>query len=216
MAARPLTEQTCGVSYYEDQVVPRLIDVMLGTKAVGQLRKQVAAGLSGEVLEVGFGSGLNVPYYPPAVTRVQAVDPAMVGRKLAAKRIAASRVPVEFVGLDGQHLPVESGSIDHVLITWTMCTIPDIETALAEMRRVLRPGGQMHFIEHGLAPDPKVVRWQHRLNPIENRVAGGCNLNRPIDTLIENAGFSFDQLETFYGKGPKSFSYFYEGVATPA
>jgi ubiquinone/menaquinone biosynthesis C-methylase UbiE len=204
------------VSYYEDQVVPRLIDVVLGTKAVGKLRQQVAASLSGEVLEVGFGSGLNVPYYPPGVTRVQAVDPAMVGRKLAAKRIAASRVPIDFVGLDGEHLPVASGSIDHVLITWTMCTIPNIETALAEMRRVLRPGGQLHFIEHGLAPDANVVKWQHRLNPIENRLAGGCNLNRPIDTLIENAGFSFDELETFYGKGPKSFSYFYEGVASPA
>jgi ubiquinone/menaquinone biosynthesis C-methylase UbiE len=204
------------VSYYEDQVVPRLIDVMLGTKAVGELRQQVASALSGEVLEVGFGSGLNVPYYPPAVTRVLAVDPAVVGRKLAAKRIAASRVPIEFVGLDGEHLPVESGSIDHVLITWTMCTIPDIETALSEMRRVLRPDGQMHFIEHGLAPDAKVAKWQHRLNPLENRLAGGCNLDRPIDTLIENAGFSFDELKRFYGKGPKSFSYFYEGVASPA
>jgi ubiquinone/menaquinone biosynthesis C-methylase UbiE len=203
------------VSYYEDQVVPRIIDVVLGTKAVGQLRQQVASGLSGDVLEVGFGSGLNVPYYPPAVTRVQAVDPAVVGRKLAAKRIAASRIPIEFVGLDGQHLPVESDSIDHLLITWTMCTIPDIETALSEMRRVLRPGGQMHFIEHGLAPDVNVVKWQHRLNPIENRLAGGCNLNRPIDTLIQGAGFRFDELNRFYGKGPKSFSYFYEGVASP-
>ena len=204
------------MSYYEDQVVPRLIDVMLGTKAVGKLRQHVASPLSGEVLEVGFGSGLNVPYYPPEVTRVQAVDPAMVGRKLAAKRIAASPVPIEFVGLDGEQLPVESGTIDHVLITWTMCTIPDIETALSEMRRVLRPGGQMHFIEHGLAPDAKVVKWQHRLNPLENRLAGGCNLNRPIDTLIQGAGFRFDELNRFYGKGPKSFSYFYEGVASPA
>jgi ubiquinone/menaquinone biosynthesis C-methylase UbiE len=189
---------------------------MLGTKALGRLRRQVASGLSGEVLEVGFGSGLNVPYYPPEVARVQAVDPAAVGRKLAAERVAASNVPIEFVGLDGEHLPVESGSIDHVLITWTMCTIPDIETALSEMRRVLRPGGQMHFIEHGLAPDAKVAKWQHRLNPLENRLAGGCNLNRPISTLIENAGFSFVELNTFYGKGPKSFSYFYEGVASPA
>lgn len=204
------------MSYYEEQVVPRVIDVMLGTKAVGKLRQEVASALSGEVLEVGFGSGLNVPFYPPAVTHVQAVDPAMVGRKLAAKRIVASHVPIEFVGLDGEHLPVESGSIDHVLITWTMCTIPDIETALSEMRRVLRPGGQMHFIEHGLAPDANVVKWQHRLNPLEKRLAGGCNLNRPIDTLIQGAGFRFDELNTFYGKGPKSFSYFYEGVASPA
>jgi ubiquinone/menaquinone biosynthesis C-methylase UbiE len=204
------------VSYYADQVVPRLVNAMLRNKEFGQLRRQVAAGLSGEVLEVGFGSGLNVPYYPTTITRVQAVDPATLGRKLAAERLAASSVPIEFVGLDGAQLPVESGSIDHVLITWTMCTIPDIATALAEMRRVLRPGGQLHFVEHGLAPDAKVAAWQHRLNPLEKRLAGGCNLNRPIDQLITQAGFSFDELETFYGKGPKSFSYLYKGVASPA
>ncbi len=204
------------MSFYEDQVVPRLVNALLGNKEFGELRRRVASGLSGQVLEVGFGSGLNVPYYPSSVTRVQAVDPATLGRKLAAGRLAASSVPVEFVGLDGAHLPVESGSIDHVLITWTMCTIPDVATALSEMRRVLRPGGQMHFIEHGLAPDAKVARWQQRLNPLERRLAGGCNLNRPIDELIQQAGFSFDELETFYGKGPKSFSYLYEGVASPA
>jgi len=204
------------VSFYEDQVVPRLVNTMLSNKEFGKLRRRVASGLSGEVLEVGFGSGLNVPYYPPSVARVQAVDPATLGRKLAAERLAASPIPIEFVGLDGAQLPVESGSIDHVLITWTMCTIPDVGTALSEMRRVLRPGGQMHFVEHGLAPDAKVATWQHRLNPIERLLAGGCNLNRPIDTLIRQAGFSFDELETFYGKGPKSFSYLYTGVASPA
>ena len=204
------------MSYYEDQVVPRLVNALLGNKELAKLRRRVASGLSGEVLEVGFGSGLNVPYYPSSVTRVQAVDPAIVGRKLAAGRLAASSVPIEFVGLDGAHLPVESGSIDHVLITWTMCTIADIDSALSEMRRVLGPGGKMHFIEHGLAPDAPVAKWQHRLNPLERRLAGGCNLNRPIDALIQQAGFSFDQLETFYGSGPKSFSYLYEGVASPA
>lgn len=204
------------MSFYEDQVVPRLVNTMLSNKEFGKLRRTVASGLSGEVLEVGFGSGLNVPYYPPAVTRVQAVDPATLGRKLAADRLAATPIPVEFIGLDGAQLAVESGTIDHVLITWTMCTIPDIDTALSEMRRVLRPGGQMHFVEHGLAPDAKVATWQHRLNPLEQRLAGGCNLNRPIDALITQAGFSFDELETFYGKGPKSFSYLYKGVASPA
>jgi ubiquinone/menaquinone biosynthesis C-methylase UbiE len=189
---------------------------MLGNKEFGKLRREVASGLAGEVLEVGFGSGLNVPHYPSAVTRVQAVDPATLGRKLAAARLATSTIPVEFVGLDGAQIPVASASIDHVLITWTMCTIPDVEAALAEMRRVLRPHGQMHFVEHGLAPDAKVATWQHRLNPLERRLAGGCNLNRPIDALITQAGFSFDELETFYGKGPKSFSYLYKGVASPA
>jgi ubiquinone/menaquinone biosynthesis C-methylase UbiE len=204
------------VSFYEDRVVPRLVNTMLSNKEFGKLRRIVASGLSGEVLEVGFGSGLNVPYYPPSVTRVQAVDPATLGRKLAAQRLAATPIPVEFIGLDGAQLAVESGSIDHVLITWTMCTIPDIDAALSEMRRVLRPGGRMHFVEHGLAPDAKVARWQHRLNPLERRLAGGCNLNRPIDALITQAGFSFDELETFDGKGPKSFSYLYKGVASPA
>lgn len=203
------------MGYYEDQVVPRLIDVLLGTKELGALRQRVASRLSGEVLEVGFGSGLNVPHYPSTVARVQAVDPATTGRKLAAKRVAASRVPIEFVGLDGAALPIESSSIDHVLVTWTMCTIPDVQQALSEMRRVLRPGGQVHFVEHGHAPDTKVSKWQDRLNPIQKRIAGGCNLNRPIDSLMEGAGFGFDELETYYGKGPKSFSYFYEGVATP-
>jgi ubiquinone/menaquinone biosynthesis C-methylase UbiE len=204
------------VAFYEDQVVPRLINVLLGTKELGQVRQRVASRLSGEVLEVGFGSGHNVPFYPSTITRVQAIDPALTGRKLGAKRIAASPVPIEFVGLDGAALPLETGSIDHVLLTWTMCTIPDIETALGEMRRVLGPGGQMHFMEHGRAPEAKVARWQDRINPIERRLAGGCNLNRPIRELIEGAGFSFDHLDTYYGKGPRSFSYFYEGVASPA
>ncbi len=203
------------MGYYQDQVVPRLVDVLLGTKELGALRQRVASRLSGEVLEVGFGSGLNVPHYPSSVARVQAVDPATTGRRLAAKRVAASRVPIEFVGLDGAALPIESDSIDHVLVTWTMCTIPDVQQALSEMRRVLRSGGHVHFVEHGRSPDAKVSKWQDRLNPIQKKIAGGCNLNRPIGSLMEGAGFGFDELETYYGKGPKSFSYFYEGMATP-
>jgi SAM-dependent methyltransferase len=140
------------VGFYREQVLPRVTDVTLGRQEYAVIRQRVAAGLAGEVLEVGFGSGLNVPYYPRAVTRVLAVGPANAGRKLAAGRLARSQVPVEFAGLDGQALPVSSASIDHVLITWTLCTIPDAEAALAEMRRVLRPGGQLHFAEHGRSP----------------------------------------------------------------
>jgi ubiquinone/menaquinone biosynthesis C-methylase UbiE len=202
------------VGFYDDRVLPHVIDFLLGNKEFGKLRARVASGLSGEVLEVGFGSGLNVPYYPATIARVQAVDPALTGRKIAAKRLATCPVPVEFVGLDGARLPVESESIDHVLITWTMCTIPDLDGALSEMHRVLKPGGQVHFVEHGLAPDAKVARWQDRLNPMQQRLAGGCNLNRPIDRSIENAGFALAELETFYGKGPRAYSYLYEGVAT--
>src|SRR5688572_13507333 len=142
------------MGFYEEHILPRAVDVLLSGKEFAKLRARVAADLTGEVLEVGFGSGRNVPYYPQAVKRVRAVDPATVGRKLAAKRVAASRVPIEYVGLDGEDLPLEDASVDHVLTTWTLCTIPDVPRALAEIRRVLRPGGALHFLEHGLSPDP--------------------------------------------------------------
>ncbi|HEY8215687.1 MAG TPA: class I SAM-dependent methyltransferase, partial [Acidimicrobiia bacterium] len=129
------------MGFYEREVLPRFVDVALSGKQFERLRARVASRLEGEVLEVGFGSGRNVPHYPPTVTRVQAVDPAVAGRKLAAKRVAASGVPVEYVGLDGERLPADDASVDHVLTTWTLCTIPDVDRALGEIRRVLRPGG---------------------------------------------------------------------------
>jgi ubiquinone/menaquinone biosynthesis C-methylase UbiE len=178
------------------------------------VRARVSAGLAGEVLEVGFGSGLNVPHYPAGVDRVRAVDPATIGRKLAAKRVAASRVPIEYVGLDGQALPVDSGSVDHVLITWTMCTIPDVASALGEIHRVLRPGGALHFVEHGRSPNTKVAQWQDRLNPLQRRLFGGCNLNRPIDQIVAQAGFTLTQIENYYMNGPKPMGYMFEGLAT--
>ena len=202
------------MGFYEDRVLPRFVDIALGGKPFRRVRSRVAAGLSGEVLEVGFGSGPNVPYYPDAVTRVRAIDPATKGRKLARKRLAASRVPVEFVGLDGQDLPLDDASVDHVLTTWTLCTIPDVERALAEVRRVLRPGGALHFAEHGRSPDPKVARWQDRLTPIQRRVAGGCHLNRPIGELVARSGLELTRVENYAMPGPKAFGYMYEGVAT--
>jgi ubiquinone/menaquinone biosynthesis C-methylase UbiE len=178
------------------------------------IRARVCASLDGDVLEVGFGSGLNVPYYPPAVTRVRAVDPATIGRKLAAKRVASSSVPVEYVDLDGQALSLESDSIDHVLTTWTLCSIPDVGRALSEIRRVLRSGGLFHFVEHGRSPDPNVAAWQNRLTPFQRRVAGGCHLNRPIDQLVLSSGLKLTRLENYYAKGPRPFGYMFEGVAT--
>jgi ubiquinone/menaquinone biosynthesis C-methylase UbiE len=204
------------VGFYEEQVLPRFVDVALGAKALAKLRRRVASELDGEVLEVGFGSGRNVPYYPPTVKRVQAVDPATVGRKLAAKRVDASPVPVEYVGLDGESLPLDDASVDHVLTTWTLCTIPDVGRALGEMHRVLRPGGTLHFLEHGRSPDAKVVRWQDRLTPMQRRLAGGCHLNRPIDDLLTSSAFEISRLDNYYVKGPKVFGYMYEGVATPS
>jgi ubiquinone/menaquinone biosynthesis C-methylase UbiE len=201
------------MGFYQDQFLPRAIDVALRGRAYDRLRKRVTAPLQGEVLEVGFGSGRNVPFYPAAVKRVWAVDPAVTARKLAARRVAASSVPVEYVGLDGERLPLGDGCVDQVLTTWTLCTIPDVHRALEEMRRVLRPGGTLHFVEHGLAPDPCVARWQDRLTPLQRRIAGGCHLNRPIDCLVAAAGFDMQRLDTFYLQGPKAFGYLFEGVA---
>jgi ubiquinone/menaquinone biosynthesis C-methylase UbiE len=201
------------MGWYEDRVLPRVVDLALGGKQFDRLRARVAGGLAGEVLEVGFGSGRNVPHYPAAVTRVRAVDPATRGRELAAHRVAASPVPVEYVGLDGEALPLDDESVDHALTTWTLCTIPAVDRALGEIRRVLRPGGALHFVEHGRAPDPRVVRWQDRLTPIQRRLFGGCHLNRPIDTLVSDAGLTITRLDTYYVPGPKTFGSMFEGVA---
>ncbi|MGH9049456.1 MAG: class I SAM-dependent methyltransferase [Acidimicrobiia bacterium] len=201
------------MGFYEARILPYLVDVVLSGREFARLRARVTADLEGEVLEVGFGSGRNVPHYPRAVTRVRAVDPAIVGRKLAAKRVAASPIPVEYVGLDGQTLPVESESIDHVLTTWTLCTIPDVRRALLEIRRVLRPGGALHFLEHGRSPDPRVSRWQDRITPINRRVAGGCHPNRPIDSLVADADLEVTRLDNYSVRGPKALGYMYEGVA---
>jgi ubiquinone/menaquinone biosynthesis C-methylase UbiE len=202
------------MGWYADQVLPRAMDVVMRGGEYATIRARVAAGLSGDVLEVGFGAGLNVPHYPPAITRVLAVEPATVGRRLAARRVAASSVPVEYIGLDGRSLPLPADSVDHALTTWTLCTIPDVERALHEINRVLRPGGTLHSIEHGRSPDANVARWQARLAPIQRRVAGGCHLNRPIDTLIVGSGLEMTQLDRYYLGGPKPFGYSYEVVAT--
>ena len=201
------------MGWYVDRVLPRITDVALRGGEFTEARARVCAGLEGEVVEVGFGSGRNVPHYPAAVKRVRAVDPATVGRKLAAERVAASAVLVEYIGLDGEQLPVEDDSVDHVLTTWTLCTIPDVERALEEVRRVLRPGGSLHFVEHGRAPQASVARWQDRLNPIQQKVFGGCHLNRPIGELIERAGLDAGKIDNYYARGPKPFGYMYEGVA---
>jgi ubiquinone/menaquinone biosynthesis C-methylase UbiE len=201
------------MGWYDDQVLPRLIDLLLRGREFREIRTRVAADLEGEVLEIGFGSGLNVPHYPPAIDRVRAVDPATVGRRLAARRVARSPVPVEYIGLDGQELPVESASVDHVLTTWTLCTIPDVGRALGEVVRVLRPGGRFHFAEHGRSPDPRIARWQDRLTPLQRRVAGGCHLNRRIDDLVAQSGLEVGGITTYYLRGPRAFGYMFEGVA---
>ena len=202
------------MSFYGDRVLPHLINVVMNTKQTRSIRQRVCADLEGEVLEIGFGTGHNLPFLPAGVTRLLAVEPAGRSVELARERIAAAPFEVEVVGLDGQRLPVEDASVDNVLCTWSLCTIPDAVAAVREARRVLRPGGHFHFVEHGAAPDDKVRRWQDRLNPIQNRIAGGCNLNRDIVAIVEAGGFTISKLDRYYGAGePKAFGALYEGVA---
>ncbi|HEU4628201.1 MAG TPA: class I SAM-dependent methyltransferase [Gemmatimonadaceae bacterium] len=202
---------------YTEHVLPRIVDVACNLKEARAQRQRVCAGLAGDVVEIGFGSGLNVPFYPRTVSDVTAVEPTDAGWKLASKRIDGTPIPVHRDALDAQSLPFPDDRFDAALSTWTMCTIPDIAAALRELRRVLKPGGTLHFVEHGLAPDARVQRWQHRLDPVQQRLFGGCHLTRPIAQLVRDAGFEIAELDVYYEKGsPKVFGANSLGVARPA
>ncbi len=205
------------MGFYGERVFPRAMNRLMNTKQTRETRARVCAPLSGDIVEIGFGTGLNLPHLPPAVTVVLAVDPLERGRTLASGRIAASPVSVEFVGLDGQLLPLADDSADAALSTWTLCSIPDPVAAVREINRVLRPGGTLHFVEHGRSPDPGVRKWQRRLNPIQRRIACGCNLDRDIPSILKDAGLSVDSLNTYYMRGsPKTLGWTFEGVAAAA
>ncbi len=161
------------MAFYRDRVFPRILDAALDNAETRKIRARVCAGLTGEVVEIGFGSGLNLPWLPESVSRLHAVEPSAGGVRLAAGRMQASRVPVVLAGLDGQALPLADGSVDSALSTWTLCSIPDPVRALREVGRVLRPGGRLHFVEHGAAPDNRVRRWQDRLDPLGEGLAEG-------------------------------------------
>lgn len=203
--------------WWEERMLPRLVDAVLVDATAGPWRRAVCGHATGVVLELGFGSGRNLPHYPDAVSRVLAVEPADLAWRRARARVTASRVPVERVGLDGADLPLPDRSVDTVVSTWTMCTVPDIERALREARRVLRPGGTLRFVEHSLAPSPRVARTQRRIQPVWGPVAGGCHVDRDITGLLRDAGFDVRLTdERFVMGGPAApWAWFVAGSATP-
>jgi len=200
---------------YRRFVLPRLINLAMKDTAAEARRLELIPRATGAVLEVGIGSGLNLPFYSSAVTHVHGIDPSPELLSMARGKIESLSYTVKLVCQSAEQLPLDSGSMDTVVTTWTLCSIPDPGMALREMKRVLRPGGILLFVEHGASPDPRVAAWQRRINPIWRRVAGGCNLNRKIDELIKSAGFNIARLQTTYLPGPRPMTYTYEGCACP-
>jgi SAM-dependent methyltransferase len=208
-----IRERTMG--FYSDVILPRLCDFAMRNKLLLPIRERVIGAAEGRVLEIGVGSGLNLPFYRPPVREVLALEPAA---KLVTMARSASRgtiMPVSFLEASAEAIPLEAHSVDTIVTTWTMCSIPHADTALSEIRRVLRPGGKLLFVEHGRAPDESVRRWQDRLTPAWSCISGGCHLNRPITSMIEGAGFRIDRIETGYIRGPRPMTYMYEGSARP-
>lgn len=201
------------MGFYQDHIVPLLINLAMRNKNLAAYRSRVVPAAEGLVLEIGIGSGLNLPFYSSNVEHLIGLDPSPT--LLAMARHAAREGPnrIEFVNASAEVIPLENASVDTVVTTWVLCSIPQAWRALHEMHRVLRPGGRLLFVEHGRAPDPNIMWWQDRLTPVWKRIGGGCHLNRPIRSLIEDAGFQFDRFETGYMRGPKPITFMYEGSA---
>lgn len=202
------------MSFYSDRVLPRIITRTCGMPALNSLRGRACESLSGRVVEIGFGSGFNVGLYPATVASVAAVEPSDAGWRLGKDRVAASSVPIERSGLDGQRLPFDDDSFDSALSTFTLCTIGDLDAALAELRRVVRPGGAFGFLEHGRAPDASVRTWQRRLEPLQKRLGGGCHLTRDVPAALTAAGWELVDVDAFYtDQVPRPFGAFVVGWA---
>jgi ubiquinone/menaquinone biosynthesis C-methylase UbiE len=206
------------MGFYEKHLLPPLLSAAMGAKPITYQRRKIVPRAEGRVLEIGFGAGHNLPWYDPAkVSHLWALEPSNDMRARAKERVAASPLDIEFLDLPGERIPLENEDADTILITYTMCTIPDVMTALSEMRRVLKPQGRMIFCEHGAAPDENVLRWQQRLTPIWKKIGGGCHLARPIAKLIADSGFRVLDLETMYLPGTPRFAGFnYWGSAAKA
>ena len=200
---------------YSEVVVPRVVDLVCGSSTMSPWRKEVNAGLGGALLEIGFGSGTNVEFYPTSVTSAVAIEPSHTARRLALKKIAASRIAISFAEIDGSSIPFADGHFDCALSSFTLCTVPDPIKLLGEVARVLKPGAALHFLEHGVSPDIGVANWQRRIDPIEFRLAGGCSLTRDIVSVLAEADYRVVSLRQEYGSGPKPWSYISVGSAIP-
>ena len=202
------------MSFYANFLFPRLLDWSMSDSAATQYRQQVLAEVAGEVLEIGFGTGLNLPYYPDKIDNITTVDPNPGMRKLAEKRIKQSSIKVNYLQLNGEDLPMDDNSFDCVVSTWTLCSIIQVDRAIAEIYRVLKPGGKFFFIEHGLSNESNIQIWQNRLTPIQKIIGDGCHLNRNIEHLVEQK-FTNIKIDKFYApKFPKISGYMYQGIAT--
>ncbi|HRE01375.1 MAG TPA: methyltransferase domain-containing protein [Ilumatobacteraceae bacterium] len=202
------------MGFYNTRIVPRIINCGCGTPAFGETRTRVLGGLTGEVLEIGFGTGHNLAHYPPSVSRIHAVEPSARSIELAAERIAASSAEVVVSGDDAQQLALADESFATVVSTWSLCTIPDPDAAMAEIVRVLKPGGRFHFVEHGKSPDAKVARRQRRFEPMWRRMSGNCHITRNIDDIVRSSGLEMVSLNTFaHPKDFKVMNWTFEGVA---
>ena len=203
------------MGFYSDVILPRLCDLAMHNKELTPFRERAIGAAEGRVLEIGVGSGMNLPFYRPPVREVLALEPAPRLVAMARSVSHGAAMPVRFLEASAEAIPLDEHSVDTIVTTWTLCSIPQAATALAEMRRVLRPGGRRLFVEHGLAPDEGVRRWQDRLTPAWRRISGGCHLNRPIRSMIEDAGFRIDRIATSYIPGPRPMTFMYEGSARP-
>ena len=201
------------MSFYERRLLPRLIDLAMRNKEVKRYRGKLVPAAAGKVLEIGAGSGLNLPFYGPQVRRLHALDPSEALLRMASRKLPGAHFRVDLLQGSAEEIPLADRSVDTVVTTWTLCSIPDVAKALREARRVLKPGGSLLFVEHGHAPDASVAAWQRRIEPLWKPLAGGCHLTRRIDQLIRDAGFSIDELENEYLKGPRPLTYTYCGRA---
>jgi ubiquinone/menaquinone biosynthesis C-methylase UbiE len=203
------------MALYADVILPRLCHLAMRNKRLLPYRQRVVSAAEGRVLEIGIGSGPNLQLYGPQVSHVIGLEPSRTLIGMAERAARGSPVGIDLIEGSAERIPLDDRSIDSAVMTWVGCSIPDVLAALHEVRRVLRPGGRLLFVEHGLAPDAGVARWQDRLTPIWRRFSGGCHLNRRIDAMLSDGGFRIDRLDAGYAPGPRIMAYFYEGSATP-